>query len=133
MIERTSAKAFSMLMLGVSCRPILKQNCCVPPTINVMRQYFYFCINHPLHVVPVPQYFLLCISHRIYPIQYGWLDFQEYPKMAPGHAFTNRFFLVCFGYLVWMGILFLHTMALGGTAKTRLCRSFKFIHSVPGT
>lgn len=98
-----------------------------------MFHYFYFCINHSIHVVPVSQYFLLCISHCIYAIQYGWLDFQKYPKMAPGHAFINRFFLVCFGYLVWLGILFLYTMALGGTTKTWLCRSYKFVHSVPGT
>jgi len=93
--------------------------------------YSTFASTSQSHVVSVPEYFFLCISHRIYIIQYNGMGFQKYPQVAFGHAFTNRFFVVCFGHLVWMGILFLHRMALGGKAQTRLCGSFKFLYSVP--
>jgi hypothetical protein len=39
-------------------------------------------------------------------------------EMASYNSIAYRFFLVCAGYMVWLGILFLHRLALGGKGKT---------------
>ena len=64
--------------------------------------------THIRYVVFFPQHILLCISYRFHGFQYYRVDVSQNKKMEPGHLIAYCIFMVCFGRLVWMGILLLY-------------------------
>ena len=90
-------------------------------------QYKSFCLSAMLHdllllaletrfydshAVFVFECFLFCFSFRVHAVQHHRLDVPENKKAEPGHASADSLFMVCARHLVWLGLLFLHGLAL---------------------
>lgn len=57
------------------------------------------------------------------------MDFSPHPEAALNHAFAHRVLVVYTGYLVWLGILHLHRLALDCAGKAGLPRPFRLLYS----
>src|SRR5438552_820733 len=80
-------------------------------------------------VVSISQLLFLRLSHISYFFQHIRMDISKNKEMEFDHTFVNRFFMVCFRNMVWLGILFLYRLALACKKTSRLPRQIKFIHS----
>jgi hypothetical protein len=63
------------------------------------------------------QYLFHHLSYSFYLIQCGGLGIPENEKTAPGNDVAHSRFLVHTRYLVWLGLLSLHRLALAGAGS----------------
>lgn len=81
---------------------------------------------------PIPQHLLLCLPHRFHFIQYDRVGVQENAQMASYNHVAYGGVVVHSGYLVWLGLLSLHRLALEGSGSHGLSRPLRFIYTFPG-